>query len=150
MIQTCMLLFLAVSGTFLTGCKPKVTIGDKTWKVRLALTGHERYKGLSNQPELPEDEGMLFIFRRPKKLSFVMRECDHPLDVAFIDAEHRVVKIHEMKVEDSRRGDVKYGSGVPAQYALEVKGGTLKKAGVSVGDKVEFSYAVPDPAKADP
>jgi uncharacterized membrane protein (UPF0127 family) len=60
------------------------------------------------------------------------------------------VKIHEMQVEDSRRGDVEYDSGVPAQYALEVKGGTLRKAGVSVGDKVEFSYAVPDPAKADP
>lgn len=127
-----------------------VTIGDSSWKVRVALTKAQRYRGLSGQSNLPDDEGMLFVFHRPKRLAFVMRDCDHPLDIAFIDADRRVVRIHEMRVEAGRVGVVKYGSEVPAQWALEVKGGTLKDKGVSVGDRVEFSSGIPDPAKADP
>jgi hypothetical protein len=130
--------------------EPTVTIRDRTWKVRVALTDGQKYKGLSGESDLPEDEGMLFINRHPRVMVFCMRGCDHPLDIVFIDENLRVVQTHQMKVEESRRGDASYDSRVPAQYALEVKGGTIEEAGISIGDKVELSAGIPDPAKADP
>jgi len=40
----------------------KVHIAGKTYKVKLAETEEDKHKGLQGVTELPEDEGMLFIF----------------------------------------------------------------------------------------
>ena len=47
-----------------------IRIGDKTYKVKLAETEEQHMKGLQDITELPEDEGMLFIFNEPDEISF--------------------------------------------------------------------------------
>jgi uncharacterized membrane protein (UPF0127 family) len=42
--------------------KIKIHIADKTYNVQLAQTDDQKEKGLQGVTELPEDEGMLFIF----------------------------------------------------------------------------------------
>ena len=42
--------------------KVKIHIANKTYKVDLAETEEQQEKGLQNVKELPEDDGMLFIF----------------------------------------------------------------------------------------
>ncbi len=128
--------------------QPQVTINGTTWKVELATTDYARQKGLSGRKSLVDGTGMLFIYPREKVMTFWMKDCLIPLDIAFIDKDMRVINIETMAVEPD--GRTLYSSSKPAQFALEVPAGALEKAGVQPGDKVNFSGDIPDPAKADP
>ena len=138
------------------GCKssapapaPKVTIHGGTWRVELATTSEQRYRGLADRTRLDADAGMLFIFPNPDVREFCMRQCLIPLDVAFIDVQGQVVKIHTMPVEPYGLDRAVYSSEKPAQYALEVRAGALAEAGVKIGDRVEFSADVPPPQSVE-
>ena len=126
----------------------RVIIGDDEFVVELALTPRSRFRGLSNRARLSPDQGMLFVFPEPSDNAFVMRECYWPIDVAFIDAQRRIITIHQMQVErDPKVPDevlTRYPPDAPATYVLEVLGGELARRGIRVGDRVEFSAAVRD------
>jgi hypothetical protein len=132
-----------------TGGPPSVTIGGRTWTVELATTRAARYRGLSGRESLAGGGGMLFIYPRARVREFCMRGCLIPLDIAFIGPDMRVVAMHTMAVEPGGAGRVPYGSGVAAQFVLEVAAGELEWAGVQIGDRAAFSEAVGDPAKAE-
>ncbi|MBN1942524.1 MAG: DUF192 domain-containing protein [Phycisphaerae bacterium] len=129
--------------------KAQVRLGGRTWNVELAMTDSRRYAGLSGRRELPPDGGMLFVYPQEQKLSFCMRGCEIPIDIAFLDRNLRVVNLYEMAVEPDRLGRTSYLSHVPVLYALEVAGGALKRAGVRVGDRAEF-FGVPPAEQAEP
>lgn len=143
-----LILILLLSAACSAGCRnkpdrPTVTINGKTWTVELATTGGQQYRGLSFRESLADDVGMLFIYTEPSVLDFCMRDCLIPLDIAMIGADLRVIKIHAMRVEADRAGTKRYSSVRPAQLALEVAGGSLRRAGVRVGDKVTLSGDIP-------
>jgi uncharacterized membrane protein (UPF0127 family) len=123
---------------------PQVTINDTTWTVELAVTAAEQYRGLGGRTNLAPGRGMLFVYDEPQILTFCMRDCHIPLDIAFLDAERRVVQMYTMSVEPDRRGTTPYGSKVPAMYALEVPAGSLKRGGVKVGDQARFENVETD------
>jgi hypothetical protein len=125
------------------GCKratrpPQVIINGHPWYVDIARTMQEQATGLAGRKYLSPDVGMLFVLERPREVVFCMRGCDIPLDIAFISSDLRVVSVQTMVVEPDRAGRVPYPSGQPVQYALEVAGGGLARAGVKVGDRVEL------------
>jgi uncharacterized membrane protein (UPF0127 family) len=140
-------LALALAGTAccVCGCgsKPKtqatVTINGRTWRVEVAAGEQDRYRGLGGRRELAADAGMIFLFPHADVQQFCMRDCEFPIDVAFIDSDLRVVHVTTMEVEADRVGRAVYSSQVPARYALEVNAGALKAAGAKAGDKVSFS-----------
>lgn len=121
-----------------------VTVGQRTWRVELALTPNERALGLQFRTELAPDEGMLFVFPSAQPVRFHMRNCRIPLDVAFIGADRRVIHTTTMAVESGQSAGRTYPSGGPALYVLEVPAGELAKAGVEPGDEVTFSASVPE------
>lgn len=127
-----------------------VAIGEHTWTVEIAMTEAGRYDGLSDRPHLPGGAGMLFIYPQPQVLTFCMRQCLIPLDIAFIDSNMTIVKIHTMRVEPYGAEQMAYSSYLPAQFAMEVNAGEFAAAGVGEGDRVVFSPSAPDPAKAEP
>lgn len=141
-----LLLALAGGGCQKPAPAPAVTLRDQTWHVELAQTPDQTYRGLSDRPKLDADKGMLFIFPQAEVRQFCMRQCLIPLDIAFFDADRRVVKTYTMAVEPYGLDRKLYSSESPAQYALEVPAGALARAGVKVGDQAEFSAAVPPPA----
>jgi len=150
------LIALALSGA-MRGCDRRpatprashVEIRGHRWFVDLALTVEDRYTGLSGRQHLPPDVGMLFVYPQANVLDFCMRGCVAEIDIAFIDADRRVVRLYTMAVEPDRAGRVSYSSHSPAQYALEVAGGSFRRVGVQVGDRVTFSAGIPPPAKAE-
>jgi hypothetical protein len=128
---------------------PRVSIRGRTWSVEPATTAKQQYHGLAGRQHLADDAGMLFIYPSPRVLNYCMRGCFITLDIAFIAADGRVVKIHTMQVEPDMVGRVAYSSEAPAQYALETAGGALGRAGVREGDVVTFLGNIPAPAKVD-
>lgn len=120
--------------------QPAVTINGMTWEVEVADTPTLRYRGLSFRRVIPDGTGMLFVYpEQQDRLEFCMRDCEVDIDIAFINAAGRVVKVTTMRVEPDRSGSVPYYSDAPAQYALEVRAGALKEAGVKPGDTVTIT-----------
>jgi uncharacterized membrane protein (UPF0127 family) len=125
-----------------------LSIGGETWTLELALDPATRQRGLSGRPGVPPRSGMLFAFPSARPLAMVMRDCPEPIDVAFLDTQGRVVAIHTMPPEPPRRPDEgvfayeqrlpQYGSEVPAQFAIELAGGSFARQGISVGDSLRF------------
>lgn len=114
--------------------------GLATVDVDLATTSAERYTGLSNVDDLPEDRGMLFEFDEEAERFFVMREMSFGLDIIFIGADGRITAIHEAPApgpgEDGE--DQRYSG--RGERVLEVNRGWATSNGVSVGDRVAVEY----------
>lgn len=151
------ILTAAISVAFLLcGCssspKPAATgsvkIAGRTWKVEIANTRARRFQGLSDRENVPAGAGMLFIYPRAQLLSFCMRHCLVPLDIAFLDAQGTVVATRTMRMEPYGQENESYSSVEPAQYALELAAGELDRAGVKKGDRAEF-FSIPDPNQAE-
>ena len=124
-----------------TGDTLPVTIAGRKYKLELALDDISRYRGLSDRREIAADGGMLFAFRRAKPLSFVMRKCLVPIDLIYLDAEGRVGRMYEMQVEpyDTPDDELKdYESVEPAQFAIELKAGSIDKLQLKRGQKIDL------------
>jgi uncharacterized membrane protein (UPF0127 family) len=125
-----------------------VVIGGEPFTLEVARDPAAQYRGLGGRTSIDRHGGMLFVFPVSQILAFVMRDCPIPIDVAFLDADGRVVATHEMQPEMPRGpGETAiayeqrlhlYGSGLPAHYAIEMAGGRLRELGVHGGDAIEL------------
>jgi uncharacterized membrane protein (UPF0127 family) len=73
-----------------------LTIGSNTVQLQLALTDSERAQGLMYRDSMPHDHGMLFLFNEPGPRSFWMRNTRIPLDLAYFDADGRLLEVHAL------------------------------------------------------
>ncbi|MEX2215096.1 MAG: DUF192 domain-containing protein [Phycisphaeraceae bacterium] len=119
----------------------KVTIKEKKYELELALTDSQRQQGLSDRKEIAEDGGMLFVFANPSVVNFVMRKCLVPIDILFLSPNGHIVAMHEMKMEPYNTPDSKlkgYSSVYLAQFAIEVKAGSIKALDLKEGDAIDL------------
>jgi uncharacterized membrane protein (UPF0127 family) len=103
-------------------------------KVEIANTPSKHEKGLMFVENLPQDEGMLFIFQRPHKLAFWGRNTFIPLDIAFIDRDNKIQKIGSIKPFDLS----KVASDTDCVMALEVNAGYFQNQNIAVGDEINI------------
>jgi len=115
------------------------TVKGRELTVEIAATPQSRSCGLSRRSRLPENRAMLFVYPKPQKLSFWMKETFVPLSIAFIDDAGRITAILKMDLMPATR---LYSSPGKARYALEVNQGWFEENGVGVGDVVEFNLPV--------
>jgi uncharacterized protein len=119
-----------------------VTIKGEAFELELALDDETRLQGLSDRPSIADNGGMLFGFSDEQNRAFVMRRCLVPIDIAFLNADGEVIWMHAMQVEDEP--DVPdnrlkpYISHYPAQFAIELKEGTIRRLGLSQGDRIDL------------
>jgi len=107
--------------------------GVHVFSVEMATTEQERETGLMYRKELPDGQGMLFDFRPEQTVSMWMKNTYIPLDMIFIRADGRILRIAESTEPLSTRI---IPSGGLVTGVLEVIGGTAKKLGIAPGDLV--------------
>ncbi|NBB78240.1 MAG: DUF192 domain-containing protein [Verrucomicrobia bacterium] len=73
-----------------------ISIGGEELKLQLAMTPAEQQKGLMFRETLPTDHGMLFLFKRPERRSFYMRNTEIPLDIGYFDADGTLREVHKL------------------------------------------------------
>lgn len=96
----------------------------------VVATDASRQLGLMYRKSLGEHEGMLFVFPNEQPLSFWMRNTYVELDMIYMDKGFKVVSIIHRAVPLT---ETPRPSGKPAQYVLEVPGGSAKKWGIDAG-----------------
>ena len=107
--------------------------GVHPFSVELATNDAERERGLMDRKELPEGHGMLFDFEHEVPVAFWMHNTYIPLDMLFIRADGRILRIAE---NTEPLSDRLVPSGGPVRAVLEVIGGTSRKLGIAPGDRV--------------
>jgi len=137
-------LLLAVSGhvalaqlaPFQTAPLTIVTAGGpQKFTVELAATPAQMEQGLMFRRSLAPDGGMLFDYRTPSMAMMWMKNTLIPLDMLFVDAEGRIVNIHERAVPGSL---ATISAAAPVRAVIELNGGTAARLGIRPGDRVIF------------
>ena len=83
--------------------------------------------------ELPDGKGMLFDFSPEQQISMWMKNTYISLDMIFIRADGRILRIAENTEPQSTKI---ISSGGLAKGVLEVIAGTAQKYGIAPGDRV--------------
>ena len=107
--------------------------GPHKFTVEIATTPGQMQQGLMFRPSLPPDSGMLFDYGHPVPAMMWMKNTLIPLDMLFVDAQGRVVNIHERAVPGSL--DTISAAG-PVRATIELNGGTAARLGIKPGDRV--------------
>ena len=137
---------LAAGALALAGCgssspdEPDTTtvrVGQGQVRAEIADSLEERERGLAGRDDLPEDRGMLFVYRDRAVRTYWMKGVRFPLDIIWID-RGRVTGI-EADVPVPEGQPPIYSSDTPADRVLEVSAGWAARHGVEPGDRVEVS-----------
>jgi uncharacterized protein len=108
----------------------KLWVGSQELETEQAVTLPEVMTGMMFRKSMGEHEAMLFIFTRPHRASFFMRNTSVPLSCAYIDSEGTILELHDMKPLDETPIEASSGN---VQYVLEVKQGWFERNKVGVG-----------------
>ncbi|MBR0883322.1 uncharacterized membrane protein (UPF0127 family) [Bradyrhizobium japonicum] len=107
--------------------------GVQVFSVEMATTEEEKQTGLMYRKELADGKGMLFDFKPEQEVSMWMKNTYVSLDMIFIRADGRILRIAENTEPLSTKIISSQG---PARAVLEVVAGTAQKYGIRPGDRV--------------
>jgi uncharacterized protein len=122
-----------------------VELGGRLFELELALTDEARTQGLMYRDEIAENGGMIFVYPPvepfPAVINFWMKNCLVPIDVIFLNPKGIITAIHEMQPPDPGMHDdalIRYSSKLPAQFAIELRGGMAAELGLTTGNRIEL------------
>ena len=108
----------------------KLWLGSQEVVSEVARTPAQIATGMMFRKEMGENEGMIFVFIRPHRTAFYMKNTFIPLTCAFIDPEGQILELHDMKPLDESQIQAETDR---IQYVLEMKQGWFQKNGIAVG-----------------
>lgn len=121
---------------------PLVRAEDLIFPVELADTPDKRIRGLSGRASMGAGTGMLFVFEKPERFRFWMREMEITLDIVWIGSNCEVVDVSEnvpFPDPETPLNDLpRYSPESRAKFVLEINGGEAAELGLGIGDQVEF------------
>jgi len=99
---------------------------------QIAHTPAQREIGLMFRKDMPQAEGMIFVFEQPATQCFWMRNTVLPLTAAFVAEDGRIVNLADMKpmTEDS------HCSKEPVRFVLEMNQGWFARKNIKEGAKL--------------
>lgn len=103
--------------------------------VEIADNDEKRGVGLMFRETLTSNAGMLFVFDKPSKPAFYMKNTAIPLDILFINKEMKIVTIKQMEPFDEMTHHM---PSADVLFALEVNRGWAKNHDVKKGDEARF------------
>jgi len=112
--------------------RTKLSAGMHLIDVQLAMTPGQRATGLMYRREMPQPEGMLFVFEQPSVQCFWMKNTLLPLTAAFVADDGTITNLADMKP----RSTESHCSAKPVRYVLEMNQGWFAKRGIKAGFKL--------------
>lgn len=131
--------------------QPTVIFPDGwTVQVQLALTPEQQAQGLMFVHDLPQDQGMLFLFDTDEKRPFWMKNCFISLDMIWLDADYRVVDISRDVPPCLEDPCPSYYPSRAIRNVLEVQAGLCEKHHLAVGDGLVVVGLPPEGGASSP
>lgn len=112
--------------------KIKLSAGMHLIDTQVASTPDQRATGLMFRQEMPQGEGMLFVFEEATLQCFWMKNTLLPLTAAFITDDGTIVNLTNMKPQTTES----HCSAKPVRYVLEMNLGWFEKKGLKAGSKL--------------
>lgn len=112
--------------------RTRLSAGMHQIDAQVAQTAGERATGLMFRKEMPQHEGMLFVFEQPSRQCFWMMNTLLPLATAFVEDDGTIVNIAEMKPLSTES----HCSAKPVRYVLEMNQGWFAKRGIKPGTRL--------------
>lgn len=107
--------------------------GQAHFNVEVADDAGEQQKGLMFREKMSASAGMLFVYERPHRARFWMKNTLIPLDMIFLDRTGRVTRIVE-NAEPLDETPIDGGDNV--LMVLEINGGMARGLGITVGSEL--------------
>lgn len=111
----------------------KLYVGAEVVTAELAMNQVQIATGMMFRTNMLENEGMLFVFARPHRASFYMRNTKVPLTAAYIDPDGVILELRDMKPLDETPLEAATDR---VQYVLEMNQGWFKRHNVAPGTVV--------------
>ncbi len=110
----------------------KISAGMHQITAQVAQSPEQRSTGLMHRKDMPQAEGMLFIFEQPTQQCFWMKNTLLPLTAAFVADDGTIVNLADMKPQTTDS----HCSSKPVRYVLEMNQGWFAKKGLKAGFKL--------------
>lgn len=107
--------------------------GEARFTVEVADDGAARAQGLMHRESLARSAGMLFVYERPHRAGFWMKDTLIPLDILFADETGTIRRVAAMAEPLSERL-IPGGDGI--QFVLEINGGLAQAMGIAPGTQM--------------
>ena len=113
---------------------PRVTLTAGMFKIdaQVARSQAEQEFGLMFRKEMPQNEGMIFVFQQPSTQCFWMKNTILPLTAAFVADDGRIVNLEDMAPQTENT----HCSTEPVRYVLEMNKGWFAKKGIKAGTRL--------------
>ena len=111
----------------------KLFVGPEVITAELAMTEIQVGTGMMFRKEMGENEGMLFVFGRPNRVAFYMKNTILPLHVAYIDSEGTILELHELQALNETPVDAANNN---VQFVLEMNKGWFTRHNIRVGSVI--------------
>lgn len=105
--------------------------GSAAFTVTVADDNDSRAQGLMHVPHMPTMSGMLFVYPKPQRATFWMRNTLIGLDMLFVDSSGAILAIHENAIP---LDETVIDGGDNVFAVLEVNAGMVDRLGVKTGD----------------
>ena len=112
--------------------RTNLSVGMYQIDAQVAASSEQREIGLMFRKNMPQHEGMLFIFESPSRLCFWMKNTPLPLTAAFVADDGSIVNLENMKPLSTES----HCSTKPVRYVLEMNQGWFAKKGIKSGAKI--------------
>ncbi|WP_414703030.1 DUF192 domain-containing protein [Polaromonas sp. UBA4122] len=110
----------------------KLSAGMYIIDAQVALTPEQRETGLMFRKDMPQHEGMIFVFEQATQQCFWMKNTLLPLTAAFVADDGTIVNMADMKPQTTDA----HCSAQPVRYVLEMNKGWFAKKGIKAGSKL--------------
>jgi uncharacterized membrane protein (UPF0127 family) len=111
-------------------------VAGHAYTLEVAQTEQQQEKGLGDRNSMSTNHGMLFTYAKSGKYCYWMKGMRFPLDIIWLDAQKRVVKI-EQNLSPKTYPEA-YCPDTNAQYVIELNTGQAALTHMHAGQQLKF------------
>ncbi|HUD70903.1 MAG TPA: DUF192 domain-containing protein [Dongiaceae bacterium] len=114
--------------------------GGRVIAAEIADTREREMYGYMYRPEVPEDEGMVFVYPESGWHSFWMKNTLVPLDILWLDETFRILHMETPAPPCKADPCPSFGPMRASRYVVETRAGTAAREGLKIGDRLGIVF----------